>query len=159
MDRGIAQSGTARRRPRAPDHERGGDRHQLPENEHGEQVAREGDADGASRVARRGGKLGGVALIEREQSAGEGHDGEDGREQARERVALDERKRVAEEAPLERDAVGHLPDEIERDQRQHQERKPAQPLVQERQNQAADNQDGGRRDANDASCHSRCPAA
>ena len=44
MDRGIAQPGPACGRSRAPDHERRGDCHQLPENEHGEQVAREEQA-------------------------------------------------------------------------------------------------------------------
>ena len=146
MDRGIAQPGAARGRPCAPDHERGRDRHQLPEDEDGEQVSREGDADGASRVAEGRSKLDHALLVEREQPAGEGHDGEDGREQTRERVALDERERVAEKARLERDAVGHLPDEIERGQRQHQQHELAQPLMKERQDQAAEDQDGGRRD-------------
>ena len=57
-------------------------RHQLPEHEHGKQVAGEGDPDGAARVDKGRHQLHYACAIQCEEPAGEGHDREDGTEQA-----------------------------------------------------------------------------
>ena len=115
-----------RRRPCAPDDERGSDRHQFPEDEDGQQIAGEDDAYRAAGVAEGGRKLDDAALVEREQAAGEGHDGENGREQTRQRVAFDEHEFVAEERCL---AAPPRPapakSRYKRDQRQAEKHKPA----------------------------------
>ena len=52
MDCGIAQPGSARRGAAAPDHQRRGDRHHLPENEERDQVAGKHHADRTADGAR-----------------------------------------------------------------------------------------------------------
>src|SRR5690606_24339321 len=108
---GVADAGAARPLGAAAPHHHGGeDRHQLPEQEHGDQIPGEGHANGPGGVGLGGGQLPPFGLAEGEQPAGEGHDGEDGGEQAAQGARLDELDLGAEELGGEEDAVLHLPD-------------------------------------------------
>jgi hypothetical protein len=85
-------------------------------------------------------------LTEREQPAAGGHQREDGREQARQLVALQRRDRVLEEARLPHSAIGHLPDEVQREQRQCHDRRGTHGAAQPWQHQRAADQHQGRMD-------------
>ena len=66
MDRGIAQPGALGAWSTAPHDQRRADGHQLPTDEQGDEIAREGDAYGAAGVDEGGGHLDRARLIERE---------------------------------------------------------------------------------------------
>ena len=82
VDHGVTQAGAvggvgAGR----PDHQGRADRHDLPEYEQGDEIAGEGDADGAAGIDERRRKLDDARLGQRIESARECHKREDGGEQ------------------------------------------------------------------------------
>ena len=158
VDGGIAEPGALGPRPAAPHDQRRANGHHLPTDEQGDEIAGEGDADGAAGIDESSGQLGGAGLIEREQAPGEGHDGEDGGEQPRELVALHQDQVVAKEWSLQHGPVRNIPDEGKRHKRQRDDHDGAEAPAQKRQQQAADDQDETGRDEQ-TSCHSRYPVA
>ena len=96
VDGRIAHPGALRRVASTPYDHRRCDGHQLPENEQGEEITGQDDADRRPRIAQGRGKFDDAALIKTEKSTRESHEGEDGREQARQRVGLKQRKLIAE---------------------------------------------------------------
>ena len=140
MHQRVAQAGSLREWSPAPHDHRGADRHQLPEEEEGDEIAGQGDADGAAGIDERGGKLRRARLVEREQATRKGHDGEHRPEQARKLVALDGGEFVAEERDLKGRPVRDRPDERKRQERQRDQRDRAQPAAQQRQHHTAGDQ-------------------
>ena len=118
MDGGIAEPSALGARSAAPHDQRRADGHHLPEDEDADEVARQGDADGAAGIDESRGELGGARLIQREQAPGERHEGEDGGEQPRELVAPHQDQIEAKERSLSTVPSGTCQTRAKRHERQ-----------------------------------------
>ncbi len=110
VDRNVAPAGSpGRRRAGAPEHQRRPDRHELPEQEHGDQVAGEGDANRRAGIEEGGGNFQAAGLAQGEQATDNRHQQEDGGEQARKLVHRQRRQPVVEPFDLPQLAFGQAP--------------------------------------------------
>ena len=110
------------------------------EHEQGDQVAGEGDPDGAARVGESCGELDHPRLVQRVQAAGKSHEREGGGEQPAQLAPRDRRQGVVEEGEGQRRAVGDRPDQPQGRQRQGQDQGFARDAAGGRQQQRAGDQ-------------------
>ena len=103
--------------PGRPDDQGRADRHDLPKDEHGDEVAGAGHADRAACIDKRGRRFERVGLAHGEQAAGKRHDREDGRKKPPDRCALQHDQVIIQHMDGECRAVGCGPDHGQRKQR------------------------------------------